>query len=182
MIAGQNNSKALKRSLVMALMVALSVVLERFLGYNDRLISVSFSYLPIALTGMLFGWLPAAIVSALADVTGALLFPSGPFDIRFTLIALFKGAVYGYFLYNANGSQSRINTNSSRPRIILAQVVVTLVAHLTLNTLVISTIIGRGFFALLPLRLFKNLLFMPIEILTLIKMSDYRATFERLAK
>lgn len=169
----QPKPNLLKRSIIMALMIALSVVLERFLGYNDRVLSVSFSYLPIALVGMLFGIIPAAIVSAAADVVGAVLFPSGPFDIRFTFIALLKGATYGAFLYKAHGN---------RYRIMLSQVAVTLVCHLVLNTLVISTIIGRGFFALLPLRLLKNLLFLPIEILTLIKMSDYLPTFDRLAK
>lgn len=163
----------LKKTMIMALMVALSVILERFLGYNDRVLSVSFSYLPIALTGMLFGIVPAAIVSALADAVGALLFPSGPFDIRFTLIALVKGALYGTMLYKAHGN---------RYRIIISQALVTLVCHLALNTLVISTLIGKGFFALLPLRLVKNLLFLPVEVMTLIKMSDYLPTFERLTK
>lgn len=171
--AKQTLSNPLKKTMVMALMVALSIVLERFLGYNDRVLSVSFSYLPIALTGMLFGPVPAAAVSGLADALGALLFPSGPFDIRFTLIALIKGALYGAFLYHAQGS---------RYRIILAQALVTLIAHLTLNTLVISSIIGKGFFALLPLRLVKNLLFLPIEVLTLIRLYDYRAAFERMMK
>jgi ECF transporter S component (folate family) len=166
-------SNPLKKTMVMALMVALSIVLERFLGYNDRVLSVSFSYLPIALTGMLFGPIPAATVSGLADALGALMFPSGPFDIRFTLIALVKGALYGVFLYGVQGN---------RYRIILAQVLVTLIAHLTLNTLVISTIIGKGFFVILPLRLVKNLLFLPIEVLTLIKMYDYRTAFERMVK
>lgn len=164
---------ALKQTLIMALMVALSFVLERLLGYNDKVLSISFSYLPVALVGMLYGIIPAAAVSALADVVGALLMPSGPFDIRFTLIALLKGALYGAFLYRAEGN---------RYRIILSQVAVTLICHLTLNTLVISSIIGKGFFAMLPLRLVKNLVFLPIEVLTLIKMSDYRSSFEQLAK
>jgi ECF transporter S component (folate family) len=163
----------LKKTLIIALMVALSVVLERFLGYNDRVLSVSFSYLPIALAGMLYGILPAAIVSAVADAVGALLLPSGPFDIRFTLIALLKGALYGTLLYKAQ---------RNRYRIILSQVLVTLICHLALNTLVISTLIGKGFVAMLPLRLVKNLLFLPVEVMTLIKMSDYLPTFERLSK
>ena len=58
----------------------------------------------------------------------------------------------------------------------------TLLCHLVLNTLVISTLIGQGFWALLPLRVVKNLLFFPVEVFTLIKMSEYRSTFDRLAK
>ena len=166
-------SGILMKMAILSLLTALSVVLERLLGYNDRLISVSFSYLPVALSGMLFGPLPAAAVCALADILGAVLFPSGPPDLRFTLIAALKGGIYGFFLFRPG---------PGRGRIVLAQLLVTLICHLTLNTLVISTIIGRGFLALLPLRVIKNLLFFPIEVLTLVKLAQYRASFERLSR
>ncbi|MDD3110424.1 MAG: hypothetical protein PHH32_07225, partial [Eubacteriales bacterium] len=55
------NGKVLKRLLVLSLLVALSVIVERFLGYNDRIINVSFGYLPVALAAMLFGPVPGAI-------------------------------------------------------------------------------------------------------------------------
>ena len=167
------NGKVLKRLLVLSLLVALSVIVERFLGYNDRIINVSFGYLPVALAAMLFGPVPGAIVGASADFLGALLFPVGALDLRFTLIAALKGFVYGYFLFNQG---------VCRGRIIFSQALVTLLCHLTLNTLVISTIIGQGFWALLPLRVVKNLLFFPVEVFTLIKLSEYRSAFDRLAK
>ena len=155
------NGKVLKRLLVLSLLVALSVIVERFLGYNDRIINVSFGYLPVALAAMLFGPVPGAIVGASADFLG------------FTLIAALMGFVYGYFLFNQG---------VGRGRIIFSQALVTLLCHLTLNTLVISTIIGQGFWALLPLRVVKNLLFFPVEVFTLIKLSEYRSAFDRLAK
>jgi len=167
------NGKVLKRLLVLSLLVALSVIVERFLGYNDRIINVSFGYLPVALAAMLFGPVPGAIVGASADFLGALLFPVGALALRFTLIAALKGFVYGYFLFNQG---------VGRGRIIFSQALVTLLCHLTLNTLVISTIIGQGFWALLPLRVVKNLLFFPVEVFTLIKLSEYRSAFDRLAK
>ncbi len=163
----------LKKLLIISLLTAVSVVLERFLGYNDKLISVSLSYLPVALAGMLYGPVPGAIVCAMADFLGALLFPVGPIDLRFTLIAALKGLIYGLFL---------ARPGYARGRAISAQALVTLLCHLTLNTLLISSIIGKGFFALLPLRVVKNLLIFPVEVFTLIKMSEYRGTFERLAK
>ncbi len=163
----------LKKLIILSLLTALSIILERLLGYNDKLISVSFSFLPVALAGMLFGPIPGAVVCAGADFLGALLFPVGPLDLRFTLIAAIKGGLYGLLLFRPK---------PSRTHAIIAQVLVTLVAHLTLNTLVISTIIGKGFFALLPLRLVKNILFFPVELITLFKILEYRMNFERLAK
>ena len=164
---------SLKQMLVLSLLVAISVILERFLGYNDKVLSVSLSFVPIALAGMLYGTIPALVVSALADVIGALLFPSGPFDIRFTLIAALKGAIYGYFMYKPANTKMRA---------VMAQGLVTVICHLVLNTLVISTIINRGYFALLPLRLFKNLLLFPLEVLILYKLGEYRMTFEKMTR
>lgn len=163
----------LKKLVILSLLTAISIILERLLGYNDKLISVSFSYLPVALAGMLFGPIPGAIVCAGADFLGALLFPVGPLDLRFTLIAAVKGGLYGLLLHQAK---------PSRTHAIIAQVLVTLIAHLTLNTLVISTIVGKGFFALLPLRLVKNVLFFPVELITLMKIIEYKTSFERLAR
>jgi len=172
-ISAPERSNWLKKLLIISLLIALSVVLERFLGYNDRLLSISFAYLPVALAAMLYGPVPGAIVCAAADFLGALLFPSGPLDLRFTLIAALKGFIYGFFLSKPG---------FGRGRAISAQALVTVICHLVLNTLLISTIIGKGFFALLPLRVLKNLLFFPVEVFTLIKMSQYRSTFERLSK
>lgn len=169
----RSEGKLLKKLLIMALLTAISVILERFLGYNDKLLSISIAFLPVAVAAMLYGVIPGALVSALADFLGALLFPSGPLDLRFTLIMAVKGAIYGFFLHKEN---------PSRYMIVLAQLLVVLVCHLTLNTLVISTIIGKGFFALLPLRALKNLLMFPLEVFLLIKLVEYRSTFERLAR
>lgn len=170
---GRIEGKLLKKLLIMALLTAISIILERFLGYNDRVISVSIGFLPVAVAAMLYGVIPGAFVSALADFLGALLFPAGPLDLRFTLIMALKGAIYGYFLHKEN---------PGRHMIILAQLLIVVVCHLALNTLVISTIIGKGFFALLPLRALKNLLMFPLEVFLLIKMVEYRPTFERLTR
>jgi len=173
MVQQQKRNVALKQLVVLAILIALSVILERFLGYNDRILSISFGYLPIVLAAIVYGPFSSMVVSIVADVLGALLFPSGPLDPRFTLIAAAKGLLYGLFL-NREDAQ--------RGSAALSQALVTVVCHLTLNTLVISDIIGRGFWAILPLRVLKNLLFYPIEVLTIIKLLEYRKTFERLAK
>lgn len=167
------NSSFLKHLLILSLLTAISVFLERFLGYNDKVLSISIAFLPIALAGMLFGIVPAMAVAALADFLGALLFPSGPLDLRFTLIAAIRGAIYGFFLYRRN---------LTKPWLIGMQALIILVPNLLMNTLVISTLVGKGFFALLPLRVVKNLLMFPVEVFLLLKMAEYRASFERLNK
>ena len=88
----------LKALISIALLVALSIILKRFLGYNDKVLSVSFGFVPIALAGMLYG-VPGGLAAALgADIIGALMFPTGPFHPGFTAVAAFSGLCYGYFL------------------------------------------------------------------------------------
>ncbi len=169
----KSSSLLLKQLLVLSLLTAISVILERFLGYNDKVLSISIAFLPLALAGMLYGLIPGIVVAALADFLGALLFPSGPLDLRFTVIAALRGAIYGLFLHKKD---------LTKPLIILTQLLIIVVCNLLLNTLVISTIIGKGFFALLPLRVVKNLLMFPIEVFLILKMAEYRGSFERLTR
>lgn len=166
--------KALKRLILISLFIALSVVLERLLGYNDKILSISFSFLPIAASGMMFGPWFGAVTAAFADLLGALLFPSGDVNLGFTLIAAISGWIYGYFLSKSDASK--------RTTLVLCQFLITFFCHLVFNTTLISLIIGKGFFALLPLRVVKNLLFYPIEVAALSKLVDYRPVFEKMLK
>jgi ECF transporter S component (folate family) len=168
-----NSNFTLKKLISIALLVALSVILKRFLGYNDKVLSVSFGFVPIAVAGMLFGVPGGLIAAMLSDVIGALLFPSGLFNPGFTLVAALSGLSYGYFLSKPSASKQRI---------ILCQALITLFAHLLLNTLLLVPIIGKGFFAILPLRALKNLLFFPVEVFILLKIAEYRKALERITQ
>ena len=163
----------LKKLISIALLVALSVILKRFLGYNDKVLSISFGFVPIAVAGMLFGVPGGMMAAIMADVIGALLFPSGPFHPGFTLVASLSGLSYGYFLGKPVVSKQRI---------VLCQALITLFAHLLFNTLLLVPIIGKGFFAILPLRVVKNLLFFPVEIFILLKITEYRKALERMTR
>ena len=82
----------------MGLLIALEVVLSRFLSINAWNIKIGLSFLPVAAAGILLGPLEAGIVAALADFLGALLFPIGAYFPGFTLTAFLTGLVYGLFL------------------------------------------------------------------------------------
>ena len=89
------NFLPLKKLISISLLVALSIIAKRFLGYNDKIISVSFGFVPIAMAGMLFGPLGGVMAAVIADLIGALLFPTGPFNPGFTLAAALTGLTYG---------------------------------------------------------------------------------------
>ncbi len=161
----------LKRLVTIALLSALAVVAKRFLGFNNQFISASFGFVPIAISGMLLGPLGGALTAVIADLIGALAFPSGPFNLGFTLSAALQGLIYGLTLHAPQVSKQRVA---------LGQLVITIGINLVFNTLLIVPITGKGFFALLPLRALKNALFFPIEVIIVTKLCQYRKNFERL--
>lgn len=159
------------RLITIALLAALAVVAKRFLGFNNQYLSVSFGFVPIALAGMMLGPAGGMLTAVFADLIGALYFPSGPFNPLFTLSAAMQGAIYGFTLHAPLVSKQRVA---------LGQLCITLGVNLIFNTLLIVPIVGKGFFALLPIRALKNALFFPIEVMVVSKLSEYRKNFERL--
>ena len=86
-----------------ALLVAIEVILNRFLSINTTEFKIGFSFLPIALCGMLFGPVWAAVAGGLSDIVGATLFPLGTFHPGFTIVAALMGVVFGLFLRKKEG-------------------------------------------------------------------------------
>lgn len=127
----------------MALLIAVEIVLSRFLSISAWNTKIGFAFVPVVLAAILLGPLEAGIVAALADFLGAVLFPIGAYFPGFTLTAFLMGAVYGFFLHR----------EQSLLRIVLAVAVHQLVLSLLLNTLWISVLYGSPFAPLLVTRL-----------------------------
>ena len=127
----------------MALLIALEIVLSRFLSINAWNTKIGFAFVPVVIAAILLGPLYAGIVGALADFLGAILFPIGTYFPGFTLTAFLMGLCYGLFLYRSQ----------SFPRILGAVAVHQLILSLLLNTLWISLLYGSPFVPLLVSRL-----------------------------
>ncbi|HPY94969.1 MAG TPA: folate family ECF transporter S component [Clostridia bacterium] len=171
MISKDLNLKALasvKTLVILALLAALSVVLERFVGINTPHFKLHFGYLPIALAGMLYGIMPAILVSLVSDVLANL----SNFNILFALLAVIEGAVHGIFLYKKMPKKRQMLTQA-----ILCQLVVSLIIHAGLNTLLLWTL--YRYFD--PIRFLINALTFPVKVFTLYKMLNYRTVFEQYA-
>ena len=74
----------MKKIILSALLLALTIVLSRFLSFNTSLLSIGFSFVPMILAAIWLGPKYAAIICGLADLIGALLFPFGTYFIGFT--------------------------------------------------------------------------------------------------
>lgn len=93
-----------KKIITMGLLVAMDVVLNRFLSIKTDSLSIGFDFVPMVIAAMLYGPLPAAVVHGLADFLGAILFPTGPYFPGFTLSVFLMGLVFGLLLHNKEQS------------------------------------------------------------------------------
>lgn len=140
---------------LMAVLIALQIILTRMFAVNlGESLRISFGFVPNAVAGMLLGPLPAMIVAGISDLMGALLFPSGPIYLGFTVTAMTGGLIYGLFLY-----QKAFTV----PRVVLCKLCVMLICNVALNTLWLDLLYGKAFFVILPTRLVKNLIQFPVD-------------------
>jgi len=97
---------------------------------------------------------------------GATLFPFGSFFIGYTVTKVVSGLIYGILLYKKED-----NTYSNKQfifRVIMAVMLVTVIANIGLNTFWIKITTGKAFMVLLSARIVKELVMIPIEIITII--------------
>ena len=84
---------------VLAMLTAMEIVLNRFLSINTPILKIGFNFVPVAIAAMLYGPLGGAIVGGLGDYIGAILFPIGQYFPGFTVTAILTGVVLGLFLH-----------------------------------------------------------------------------------
>lgn len=176
------NSTSKKRVNMMvtcAMLIAIQIVLVRFVSIQTPFLRLSFGFLPLAMAGILYGPGYSCAVAALADFLGATLFPTGgAFWPGFTVVTACAGLIYGLFMYQKPGEvwsrQKRIF------RTVLCCVVVDIFVHICLNTVNLYFYMGAGALVQLPARVVKNLLMIPIESACISAM--YFALVEPLAR
>jgi len=156
----------------MALFIALEVVLTRFLSIQTPIVRIGFTFLPIALSAMMFGPLFSGTVAALADVIGMILFSSGgAYFPGFTLTAFLSGTIYGLFLYKKPVTFFRI---------LIPVTIIAIGGNLVLNSVWLWMITGKGFMAILPARIIKSFIMIPIEVVMIQAVWRYMGTHVKL--
>lgn len=119
----------------LALLVALEIVLNRFCSINTMGLKIGFSFVPIVVAATLFGPAHAAIVYALADFLGAILFPIGQYHPGFTACAALMGIVWGLFLHTKEERPGFLN-------ILAPALINNLIIGLLVNTVWVAMLYG----------------------------------------
>ncbi|MFG6367575.1 MAG: folate family ECF transporter S component [Lachnospiraceae bacterium] len=138
------------------LMAALAVVLNYttsiFITPNIR---IGFSGLPNRIVEYLFGPCIGAVFGGMLDILKYLLKPDGgAFFFGYTFNVMVAGVIYGTILYQ-------------RPvrlwRIFIAEFLTKTIVNCGLNTLWLAVMNGNAFLAILPARVIKNIIMLPID-------------------
>lgn len=155
----------------LSLFIAMQIILTRFLSIQTPIIRIGFSFLPLALSAVLFGPVYAGIAAAIADVIGMMLFPQGTYFPGFTFSALLSGILYGIVLYKKPVTIIRAA---------FAVLLVSLFVDLGFNTLWLSIITGKAAAALFIPRAVKTIIMFPIQIICIELIYKYTRSFFRL--
>jgi len=143
------------RTLTMtAMLVAIGILLGFFKIPITELIEIRFIALPIAIAGALFGPGLGAVVGILIDVGAFIVKPTGPYFPGFTISAAISGILFGLMLYKKEMGVKRI---------LLTQVVYTLIIGLVVNSINLSMLYGTGVLVLVSARLLKEIVMIPIN-------------------
>ena len=161
-IRGSDPVPNTKKLIVSAQLLALDVVLTRLLAINTPLMKIGLGFAAVALCAILYGPWWAALVAALGDLVGALLFPTGAFFPGFTLTAACTGFIFGLCLY-------RRGKSLLWP--ILAAVLNVVLVSFLLNTAMISYISGTPYATLLKARAVQLAVMLPVQLAVLVFLS-----------
>ena len=151
-----NTSNKTTKICIAALLLALEIILARFCSVSTPILRLSFGFLPIAVLGILYGPVWSAATYAIGDFIGAILFPIGDYFPGFTLTAGLSGLVFGLVLY-----KRPVTLRTS----FIASFIVVIFMDLVLNTYWLTLLYGDAYLSLLPIRLLKVALAIPIETL-----------------
>ena len=117
-------------------------------------IKIGFSGLPNRIVECLFGPVIGCIFGGTMDILKFIAKPDGPFFFGFTFDAMLAGVLYGSILYKKP---------VTIPRVFVAEFAAKVIVNCGFNTLWISVLYGKGFLAILPMRLLKNAIMLPID-------------------
>ena len=141
----------------MALLVALNIVLERFIGFVGVSTAYGISFIAVIFAAVQYGPVGAVLVSCLGDVLGTVLSGRVPV-IGFTITAAVQGIIYGLVLYKKIGPYRIYKT----PLAILPTLAL---CSLFMNSYFLSRLIGVGLLHQMATRVPQVLISIPIQLI-----------------
>lgn len=154
-----------KKIILSSLLLALLIILSRFLSVKTPIMKISFAFVPTMLCAVWLGPKYTILINVLGDVIGATLFPTGPYFIGYTISTGIAGLIYGIFLYKK--PSNNYTDKQFLLRLIIATTLVAVIVNMILNTFWISITGGKAFIVLFWTRIVKQLIMIPIHVIVI---------------
>lgn len=161
--ASANELKRVRSLVTIAMLLSLQIILGAMTLQIDSSIQITFDYLPLCVTAMFFGPVPAMLSGALADLLAFLIRPTGAFNPGFMLTAAVNGLIYGLFFYQKSFDKPRKLVLAAA----LSRLIAVLIGNIFLNSLWLILMYGQGAWAWIPGRIIKNIIEYPVSVLLL---------------
>ncbi len=155
-----------KKIIITAILLAMLIILSRFLSIKTPILKISFAFVPTMLCAIWLGPKWTVLLNVLGDVIGATLFPTGPYFIGYTISTAIAGLIYGLLIY-----KKEINSFTNKEfiiRVIISVILVSIIVNMGLNTLWTSITSGKAFQVLFVTRIVKQIVMIPIHIIVIL--------------
>ena len=143
---------------VSALLLALDVLFVRVLALNIPIMKIGLGFAAIAFCAMAYGPAWTALIAALGDFLGSVLFPTGAYFPGFTLTAALTGLIFGLALYKRPAGFLTA---------LLAAASNCILVSFLANTALISYISGTPYGTLLAARAIQLAVMLPVQCLVI---------------
>ncbi len=150
-------SKVLKNPRTMAIcsmMIAINVILGYFTLNLSSYLRVGFGFVTLPVVAVFFGPIPALISGMLQDLISFILKPTGGYLFTLTLNVGISGMIYGLMLYKKKITFLRV---------FFTKLLIIVVVNIVLNSIGLSATVGSGLIGILPSRIIKNIILLPIQ-------------------
>ncbi len=153
----QKNFNKTKTLVTVAVLIALNIVIVRFLSVQTEVIRISFGFIPTSLCSMLFGPWIGAVSAFMSDFLGMVINSKGlAYFPGFGISEALYGLTYGFFLFKRKKSFISI---------ILCVLLQTIIIDVGLGTLWLHILYQNPVWVILSARSVSALVMLPIKIL-----------------
>lgn len=150
-----------KKIILSAMLLALLIVLSRFLSIETQFLVISFSFIPIIMSAIWLGPKYSMLIAALGDFIGAILFPFGSYFPGFTISAAVSGGIYGIFLHN---KENKIENKTFILKLLISSILVLGVVNIFITSFWLHVLYGKAYFAIIITRIIAQIIMLPIQV------------------
>lgn len=154
-----------KKIVLSGILLALLLVLSRFLSIKTPLLVISFSFIPVMMSAIILGPKYSAVIAGLGDFIGAILFPFGTYFPGFTVSAILTGLIHGIILFRKPDEE--ISDVKFILKLILSSSITLGCVNILLSSWWLNIMYGKAYIAVLASRVTAQLIMLPIQVIVI---------------